>query len=361
MAASHFLFILLCEYIPHRVSDGYAFLPSSNPLTFSGCALVSLLLSVKQTSTGCPDPHQTFDFFCSNAVAVRNFFPELLISSQNSNGATLSRFETVGSPPGDVSQLVTSSSPHAQPDVGPKPTLAFTPSKLCIWSLPTLLHFEVHFRRTEPQRQITHEELYNVTPVWREEFHILLSLPLCLYYCHRLHFHGDASSLSQIAFIIETLYIYIICFNRLESKWIIVRLMTLSRFNVLTNSPPMSNWKDILLTLCQSLSMSSHSVLLGFIIMAVSLLCCTAWKGLEILVSLSLPGHTGGGRMGRGACLQMWYSDLSTWYTAAITQHMLKKTSSNSTAAGRTCSDNEWNFVSGGQELTRLIHTLWYM
>lgn len=300
---------------------------SSSPLTFSGCATGSLLLDVKQTSTGCPDPHRTFDFFWGSDLAVSHFSPNssfpvrtlMELSCPDEDSRIHSWSQRCSLLSANWWPVLRPQGPSCSAWCGTKTCASFHIFQAVHLKPSNSVAFWSSFQ-TEQQRQMTHTLQCNSD--WRKKFHILLSLPLCLYYCHGIHFHGDASSLSQIAFIIETLYIYMIYFNRLESKWIIVWLMILRRMNVLINSSPtetISCWHFL------GLSMSSHPILLGFIIMTVSLLCCTAWKGLEILVSLSLPGHMGGG----GLCLQMWYSDLSKWYTAAITQHMLKKTPSN--------------------------------
>lgn len=171
-------------------------------------------------------------------------------------------------------------------------------------------------------------------------FRIILIISHCL---HHFHFKDD-------------IFIFSI-FNTIESKWIIVWLVLLSI--------PL-RW--ITLISCSHcghcLSMSSHSTLLWFIIIVASLLCCTAWKGLEMLVSLSLSGH----RVQGWGCLlvsahrcniaifphDIVLQSVSTCYNPIIQLHYCRKDL-------LWYFPNEWNFVSGGQQLTRLIHSLRYM
>lgn len=71
-----------------------------------------------------------------------------------------------------------------------------------------------------------------------------------------------------------------------------------------------------MLALCHHLSMPSRSIFLWFTIIAVSLLCCTAWRAPESLVSLPLSAHTA--RETPGQCTQMWRCDLSMRYFSTV-------------------------------------------
>lgn len=95
----------------------------------------------------------------------------------------------------------------------------------------------------------------------------------------------------------------------------------------------------------------------------LSLLCpCSAawlekvWKCLLVFpCQVTQSGETAPGRRA-----QMRYSDLSTWYSVAISQHVLQPHHPTLLPQERLwCFPNEWNFVSGGQQLTRLILSQW--